>query len=118
MEGGKMRKVSVIIPFYQHMDRLTEAVESVLQQNYDNIEIIVINDGSPEDISDFLERFKGKIIYEMKPNGGQATARNRGIEIATGDIIAFLDSDDMWLPQKLFVQVKAMEMSNAIWSYC
>lgn len=54
----------------------------------------------------------------MKPNGGQATARNRGIEIATGDIIAFLDSDDMWLPQKLFVQVKAMEMSNAIWSYC
>lgn len=113
-----MRKVSVIIPFYQHMDWLTEAVESVLQQNYDNIEIIVINDGSPEDISDFLERFKGKIISEMKTNGGPATARNRGIEIATGDFIAFLDSDDIWLPQKLFIQVKAMEMSNAIWSYC
>lgn len=75
MEGGKMRKVSVIIPFYQHMDWLTEAVESVLQQNYDNIEIIVINDGSPErHLQIFFERFKGKIIYEMKPNGGQATA--------------------------------------------
>jgi len=113
-----MLKISVVIPFYERVDWLAEAVESVLQQEYSHIEIIVINDGSPEDVSEFLQRYGDKIRYEKKENGGPSTARNRGIEMATGDYIAFLDSDDIWLPNKLSVQVSAMVAHDATWSYC
>lgn len=70
------KKVSVIIPFYNGVEWLSEAVQSVLNQTYNNIEIIVINDGSPENIDGFLKKFGDKIIYKYKENGGAATARN------------------------------------------
>lgn len=113
-----MIKVSVVIPFYKYVNWLMEAVESVLQQDYSNIEIIVVNDGSPEDVSEFLEKYGKKIIYERKVNGGAATARNRGIELASGEYIAFLDSDDIWCPSKISVQIELMERYKAVWSYC
>lgn len=112
-----MKKVSVIIPFYNGVDWLCEAVESVLKQTYDNIEIIVVNDGSKEDISDFLQKYGDKIIYEYQKNQGPAAARNRAMEIATGDYFAFLDSDDIWLPEKTEKQIAFMEERNIKWSH-
>jgi teichuronic acid biosynthesis glycosyltransferase TuaG len=111
------KKVSIIIPFYNRVDWLTEAVESVLGQTYKYYEIIVVNDGSIEDMSGFLLKFREKIIYIYKENGGPATARNLAIDMASGHYIAFLDSDDIWLPDKLEIQVNWMERMNAIWSH-
>ena len=108
--------VSVIIPFYDHVDWLEEAVESVLTQTFSNYEIIVINDGSREDLSAFLEKYQQRIRYQFKTNGGPATARNLGIELAQGKYIAFLDSDDLWYPQKLERQVVSMEGTGAVWT--
>lgn len=108
--------VSVVIPFYSGKKWLDEALESVLEQNYSNKEILVINDGSKEDISDLKEKYKSKVKFQDKENGGPATARNLGIEIATGKYIAFLDSDDLWLPEKLEKQVELMEKNEAVWS--
>lgn len=109
--------VSVIIPFYNNVTWLTEAVESVLAQNYPVDEILVINDGSEEDIDHFINKYKDKIIYYYKENGGPATARNLGIEKSTGDYVAFLDSDDIWLPNKLEIQINQMKFYNAKWSH-
>jgi len=109
--------VSVIIPFYNGISWLIEAVESVLTQTYASKEIIVVNDGSKEDINKFLNRYKNRIIYIYKENGGSATARNIGIEKSTGDYIAFLDSDDLWQPSKLEKQIAIMEKTHCIWSH-
>ncbi|MDY5738280.1 MAG: glycosyltransferase family A protein, partial [Candidatus Onthomorpha sp.] len=70
-----MGKVSVIIPFYNGVDWLCEAVQSVLDQTYKNFEIIVVNDGSPEDVTKFLEKYGDKIIYHKQINQGPAAAR-------------------------------------------
>lgn len=111
------KKVSVIIPFYNRVDWLCEAVQSVLDQTYKNFEIIVVNDGSPENVDDFLSKYGDKIIYRYKENGGAATARNLAMEIATGEYLAFLDSDDIWLPTKTEKQIAFMEERNILWSH-
>ena len=111
------KKVSVIIPFYNRVDWLAEAVQSVLAQTYQNIEIIVINDGSMEDISDFLFKFGRNILYCYKENGGPASARNLGIEKSQGEYLAFLDSDDIWLPQKIKEMISFMEGNNFKWCH-
>lgn len=109
--------VSVVIPFYNGVEWLTEAVQSVLDQTYGNFEIIVVNDGSKEDISEFLARFGDKIIYKFKENGGAASARNLALKITRGDYIAFLDSDDIWMPTKTEKQIEFMKQRNAMWSH-
>lgn len=111
------KKVSVIIPFYNGVEWLSEAVQSVLDQTYKNFEIIVVNDGSPEDVSKFLEKYEDRIIYRYKENGGAATARNLAMQIATGDYFAFLDSDDIWFPTKTEKQIAFMEETEAMWSH-
>lgn len=111
------KKVSVIIPFYNGVDWLCEAVQSVLDQTYKNFEIIVVNDGSSEDIKPFLDRYGDKIIYRFKENGGPASARNLAISIATGEYIAFLDSDDIWLSTKTEKQIAFMDKIGAMWSH-
>jgi teichuronic acid biosynthesis glycosyltransferase TuaG len=114
---GMDNSVSVIIPFYEGVEWLCEAVESVLNQTYAVSEIIVVNDGSRESVEYFLEKYGEKIIYIYKENGGPASARNMGIERSTGKFIAFLDSDDLWLPRKLELQIFAMKSKNAVWSH-
>lgn len=111
------KKVSVIIPFYNGVKWLSEAVQSVLDQTYQNLEIIVVNDGSTENIEYFLQQYRDKIIYKYKENGGAASARNLALKYATGDYIAFLDSDDTWLPEKTQKQIAFMDECSAMWSH-
>lgn len=114
---GKPVSVSVIIPFYNEIGWLSEAIGSVLRQTYPIHEIIVINDGSKEDVSALLNLYEGKIRYFYKENGGPSSARNLGIDLATGDYLSFLDSDDVWLPTKTEKQIKYMIKREAVWSH-
>ena len=113
----KLPKVSVIIPFYQGCDLLQQALDSVLNQSYSNLEIIIINDGSSEKMTDFIDKYGGRIRYITQSNKGAATARNVGLSQALGDYIAFMDSDDIWLPTKLEKQVAFMEEIGAMMSH-
>ena len=108
--------VSIIIPFYTGKKWLIESVKSVLNQTYKNIEVIVINDGSIENIEDLSVKFKNLIKIIKKDNGGPASARNLGIKESLGKYVAFLDSDDLWLPNKLACQISYMRSENYVWS--
>jgi len=108
--------VSVVIPTYNRAHGVTAALASVLAQTYLNFEVIVVDDGSTDGTAEALQEFicgqhcQGKEVrYFFQPNGGQSAARNRGIAEARGKWIAFLDSDDVWLPRKLEWQVRATE---------
>ncbi|MGI5846398.1 MAG: glycosyltransferase family 2 protein, partial [Alphaproteobacteria bacterium] len=111
------KKVSVIIPFYSNIIWLEEALNSVLYQTFKDYEIIVINDGSPENDKEFLDKYSEKINYFKTENKGPGHARNFGIKKAVGEYIAFLDSDDIWLPTKLEKQVELMDKHNLNWSH-
>ncbi|MFC1498552.1 glycosyltransferase family 2 protein [Verrucomicrobiota bacterium] len=100
--------VSVIIPTYNSAKFVEESVKSALNQTYTNKEVIVIDDGSTDNTKELLEKYKNKIKYIFKENGGPASARNLGIKESSGEFIAFLDSDDVWLSEKLSLQVKFM----------
>ncbi len=93
--------ISVIIPSFNRGYILTEAIDSVLAQTYQNFEIIVVDDGSTDNTREILTPYKDRIRYFYQENQGVAAARNKGIEEAKGEFIAFLDSDDLWLPEKL-----------------
>ena len=112
-----MPLVSVIIPFYSHRDWLKESLESVFSQTYKDFEVILVNDGSKEDITDIIDQYGDKIIYREQENQGPAAARNHAMSIAKGKYIAFEDSDDIWLPEKLEKQIKFMEDRDAVWSH-
>lgn len=112
-----MKKVSVVIPFYSHLEWLYEAIDSVLAQTYPIHEIILINDGSKEDMTEFLKKYGDKILYIYQENSGPGAARNNGICHATGDYIAFEDSDDIWLPTKIEKQVAFMQECGAKWCH-
>jgi glycosyltransferase involved in cell wall biosynthesis len=96
--------VSVIIPVFNRDWCLGEAIESVFSQTYERYELIVVDDGSTDDTGKQLSQYKN-ISVITQPNRGVSAARNRGIASSRGDLIAFLDSDDLWLPEKLSVQV-------------
>jgi len=98
--------VSVVIPTYNRAQYVTEAVESVLAQTYTDYEIIVVDDGSTDDTHEVLQSYMSHIRYIFQENAGASAARNRGISEAKAEWIAFLDSDDVWLPQKLAVQIE------------
>lgn len=110
-------KVSVIIPFYKGVDWLVQAIESVQAQTYPVSEIILINDGSPASIDAVLQRFGSSVRYIHQVNRGPAVARNAGIDCAQGEYIAFLDADDVWMPQKIEKQLECMLSSGAVWSH-
>ncbi len=97
--------VSVIIPTYNRGRILREAVDSVLDQDYPNVELIVVDDGSSDHTAAILAGYQEKIVVLRQPNRGVSAARNAGIAAARGRLISFLDSDDFWLPQKLSRQV-------------
>lgn len=101
--------VSVIIPVYNRDRYLAEAIESVLVQTYPTIELLVVDDGSSDRSAEVAQRYLPKLHYYYQPNGGTSAARNTGISLATGEFLAFLDSDDLWMPEKLLLQMAAFE---------
>jgi len=114
-----MVKCSVIIPTYNRGDLIIKAIESVFSQNIKDIEIIVIDDGSLDNTNKKLIPFFDKIIYiSIKHTGLPAKVRNAGIRIAKGDYIAFLDSDDIWLPNKLERQIDIFNKNPNIALVC
>jgi teichuronic acid biosynthesis glycosyltransferase TuaG len=116
----KAPKISVVIPAYNSARYIGEALDSVLKQKFREHEIIVVNDGSPD--SDQLERalklHMEDIVYIKQRNEGAGVARNMAIEHARGDIIAFLDSDDIWLPDFLASQYVFLERNKYDMVYC
>lgn len=101
--------VSVVIPTYNRAGLIAQAVRSVLDQTGIHFEVIVVDDGSTDDTRQVLEPFNGKIRYLATENRGVAHARNIGMKASFGRYIAFLDSDDLYLPGKLALQVAFME---------
>jgi len=102
--------VSVVIPTYNRAEKVRKCVESVLAQSFTDLEIIVVDDGSSDKTEQTLQHaFGDRIRYYFQPNQGVSVARNKGIEEARGEWIAFLDSDDLWEHGKLEAQLKALQ---------
>jgi glycosyltransferase involved in cell wall biosynthesis len=114
--------VSVVIPVYNRGARLQPTVQSVLEQTLSSaeIEIIIVDDGSTDDTVAFLHKTYGdepRVKIVTQPNGGVARARNRGLEEARGEFIAYLDHDDFWLPHKIEQQL-ALSKASPISVWC
>ncbi|RLA96140.1 MAG: glycosyltransferase family 2 protein [Deltaproteobacteria bacterium] len=102
--------VSIIIPTYNRRDFLREAIRSVLEQSFRDFELIVVDDGSDDGTREMIQReFPGLLTYLYQENQGVSRARNRGLKLAQGEFVAFLDSDDLWLPRKLERQMAFMQ---------
>ncbi len=101
-----MPTISVIIHTYNNEKFIAETVESVLKQTYNEYEIIVVDDGSEDGTRDALLPYMQKIRYHYKENGGIASAKNAGISLSKAEFIAFLDHDDLWIPDKLKIQIE------------
>lgn len=100
--------LSVIVPVYNGKAFLADAIASVRRQGYASLEIIVVDDGSTDGTPDLVAGLGSDITYVAQGNRGPASARNRAIELAAGDYVAFLDADDLWPPNKLNVQLPAL----------
>ena len=112
-------KVSVIIPTYNRADMLVEAIESILSQTYQDFEIIISDDGSTDGTAEAILQFGDKIRYRYNENSGlPAVARNAGLKVARGEHVAFLDSDDLWLPDKLSKQIRILESDPGVGLVC
>lgn len=108
-----MAKVSAIIPAYNCEDYIKETIESVFSQTYRDIELIVVDDGSSDKTGEIAKSFGSRLKYlHQSKNTGPSGARNRGIDQAKGEYIAFLDHDDIWLPNKIEEQLKLLEGSK------
>lgn len=113
-------KVSVIMPVFNSGELLPRAIRSVLNQTYGNFELIVVDDGSSEDVKNITDSFKDARIICLRHdvNRGQAEARNTGIRASTGDLVEFLDADDEYLPEKTRRQVDVFLSGDADAAYC
>lgn len=101
-------KVSAIIPVYNGSRYIGQAIESVLSQTYSNYEIIVVNDGSTDNSYSVIQQYLPQVRYVAQSNQGVAAARNHGLKLAKGELIAFLDQDDFFFPDKLSAQVSCL----------
>ena len=119
-------RVSVVIPTYNRADFVCEAIASVLRQDYPDMELIVVDDGSCDGTAAVVSGFGPAVRYLWQENRGVSAARNRGVAASTGGLIAFLDSDDLWLPSKVSAQVAYFEAhadtqachTDEIWIRC
>lgn len=103
-------KVSIIIPAYNAAAFIGETIESALNQTWSNIEVIVINDGSTDDTEAVLKKYNDeRIVYVKQDNQGCSFSKQRGVNIATGDYIQYLDADDLLSPNKIELQLKAIQ---------
>ena len=109
-------KVSVIVPCYNQAQFLAATLDSVLAQTHKNWECIIVNDGSTDDTEAVAKEYCNKdnrFVYYKKENGGLSSARNAGLDIAQGDYVQFLDSDDILLPNKFECQIRMMEIEQS-----
>ncbi|HSA05956.1 MAG TPA: glycosyltransferase [Candidatus Gastranaerophilales bacterium] len=107
--------ISIIIPAYNAENYIKNAINSVLNQTYQNFEIIIINDGSTDNTENVIKQFDDtRIKYFYQENQGVSSARNKGIELSQGEYIAFLDADDLWLPEKLQLQLDFLKKNPEI----
>lgn len=111
-------KISVVIPTFNRADRIVRAVRSVLEQTLAPAEVIVVDDGSTDLTRRALSPFIGRIRYLLTPNGGVSRARNTGIGACRSDWIAFLDSDDVWHPEKLVHQSLCVSATGMRACFC
>ncbi|MGD9814818.1 MAG: glycosyltransferase family 2 protein [Hyphomonadaceae bacterium] len=113
-------RVSAVIPSYNRAASIRAAVESALAQSFTDLEVIVVDDGSDDDTASALAGLADPrlIVLRHERNAGAAAARNTGIRAARGDLIAFLDSDDAWMPEKLALQVAALDAAPADHEVC
>jgi glycosyltransferase involved in cell wall biosynthesis len=107
-------RTSVIIPVFNGEDRLAEAVASVRPELGDGDEIVVVDDGSTDGTADLIASLGADIVSLRRDNGGPAAARNSGLQCAVGDVIAFLDHDDLWAPQRHPRLVQALRDDDAV----
>ncbi len=105
----KKNDISAIIPVFNCERYLAEAIDSVLSQSYAAGEVIVIDDGSTDNSAAAAKRFGPAVKYFYQENAGLGAARNRGVSAASGEYLAFLDSDDLWEKEKLLLQISAFE---------
>jgi glycosyltransferase involved in cell wall biosynthesis len=105
--------ISIIIPTFNRAHTVSETIDSVLGQTYQHIEVIVVDDGSTDNTQEVLRHYGARIRNICQDNAGQVAARNRGIREACGEIITFLDSDDLWLPHCLGTHLKLLQKAPA-----
>jgi glycosyltransferase involved in cell wall biosynthesis len=101
-------RVSCIIAVYNGEQYLHEAIDSLLNQTYPNVEIIVVNDGSTDRTAEVIGRYGDRVRALHQENRGVSTARNRGVEMSTGELLCFLDADDLFDARKIAMQVDAL----------
>ncbi len=113
-----MPLVSVIIPTYNRADLISKTVDSVLAQTFSDYEVIVVDDGSQDETQAVLAKYEKHVRVIIQQNQGAGEARNTGIRTAQGEYLAFLDSDDLWFPNKLAEQMELFARSpNTLWCY-
>jgi len=118
--GEQQPAVSIIVPAYNAADTIVETMESALGQTFADFELLVIDDGSMDNTGEIVSSIRDPRVRLLKSvNNGPAASRNLGIRAASAELIAFLDADDLWLPNKLERQVQALNRdSEAILAYC
>jgi len=112
-----MPRVSIILPYYNHIKYLNEAINSVFRQSFNDIELIIVNDGSeddPENIIDKFSSFSDRLRYFKNHHIGLSDTLNYGIEQASGEFIARIDADDIWKSEKTAIQLQFMENNREI----
>jgi len=114
--------VSIITPCYNSAPFIAETIESVLAQTYTNWEMLIVDDystdGSYEITLQYAEKDQRIKVYRMTQNSGAAVCRNKAIELSQGEYLAFLDSDDLWLPEKLAKQIAFMRLTGCDFCFC
>ena len=112
--------VSVIIPTYNREKTILKSINSVLKQTYKDIEVIIVDDCSTDNTEEIIKNIDDKriIYYKLKENSGACVARNKGIDLAKGEFIAFQDSDDEWNKNKLEIQMKHLKNSKYDMNFC
>jgi glycosyltransferase involved in cell wall biosynthesis len=112
--SSSMAKVSVVMTVYNCEQHVEEALQSALAQTYKDFEVIVVDDGSTDRSARIVERFGNAVRYCYQENGGAARATNKGVSLASGEYIAFLENDDAWMPDKLEKQVMVLDHNPGI----
>jgi len=113
-------KISVIIPTYNRKNLIENAITSVLNQTYKNLEVLIIDDGSTDNTKEIIDKFSDKRVkyIKLKENLGSSNARNIGIKMATGKYISFQDSDDIFYPNKLEFQINNLINKKSVLDFC